>query len=302
MIRLAALLLMAGAARADIAAITSQNAGMLTLVQTESLEIVASTPLPGKPAAVALDAARGRVMAVAVETARLHVFDLAGNPLADWPVAGAPFGLAVRPDTGTALVTDQAGALLREIDPATGRQLAQWPTGALPSGVAESGGWIVVANRDGDTVTVIRGDAAQEIAVGHHPFGVTLLGARAFVTDVLSDQVSVIDLAGGRVIANIPTGARPYATAFAAGRGFVTNQYDASLTVFDADSLKVVARIDTDDYPEGIAATSEGQILVANWFSDTVQVIDPVSMQVIETLDMPEGPRAFGAFTGAKAP
>ncbi|WP_395540484.1 YncE family protein [Neotabrizicola sp. sgz301269] len=298
MIRLAALLLMAGAARADIAAITSQNAGMLTLVQTESLEVLASAPLPGKPAAVAMDAARGRVMAVAVETGRLHIFDLAGKPLAEWPIVGAPFGLAIRPGVGTALITDQADAVLREIDPATGKELAQWRTGALPSGVAEGGGVIVVANRDGNSVSVIRGDAVQEIAVGQHPFGVTLLGNRAFVTDVLSDQVSVIDLAEGRVIATIPTGERPYATAFAAGRGFVTNQYDESLTVFDAQSLKVLGRIETDEYPEGIATTAEGQVLVANWFSDTLQVIDPVAMQVVDRLDMPEGPRAFGAFTG----
>ena len=50
---------------------------------------------------------------------------------------------------------------------------------------------------------------------------------------------------------------------------------------------------------ESIAATADGnRILVANWFSDTVQAIDPAGMAVVETLDMPEGPRAFGQFIG----
>ncbi|WP_225028136.1 YncE family protein [Xinfangfangia pollutisoli] len=293
-----ALCLLAGAGGAEVAAVTSQNAGALTLVDTGSLQVLATLPLPGKPAAVAVDGRRGRILAVAVETARLHVFDLAGAPLADWPLSGAPFGLAIRPQTGMALVTDQAGNLLREIDPVTGQELAQWQTGALPSGVAEAEGVILVANRDGESVTLIRGAVQQQIPVGHHPFGVTLNDGRGFVTDVLSDQVSVIDLASAAVIATIPTGERPYAVAFAAGRGFVTNQYAASLTVFDAQSLAVIAEIATDDYPEGIAATTDGQILVANWFSDTLQVIDPVALQVNQTLDMPEGPRAFGAFVG----
>jgi len=101
------------------------------------------------------------------------------------------------------------------------------------------------------------------------------------------------------VIATIPTGERPYTLAFAAGKGFVTNQYAASLTVFDAETLAPLAEIETGDYPEGIAATAdETRILVANWFSDSLQVIDPETLEVTHTLDMPAGPRAFGSFIG----
>ncbi|MEZ5797678.1 MAG: YncE family protein [Paracoccaceae bacterium] len=300
MIRAAlALCLAAGGAWADIAAITSQNADALTLVDTDGPSILASVPLPGKPAPVAVDGPRGRILAIAVETARLHVFDLSGKPLADWPLPGAPFGLAVRHATGTVLVTDQAGARLREIDPATGRELQHWATGALPSGLATEDDIIVVANRDGDSVSLINGTTSLEIPVGHHPFGVTLLAGRAFVTNVLSDSVSVIDLPGARVIATIPTEERPYAIAFSAGRGFVTNQYDASLTVFDAGTLEVIGRIETDEYPEGIATAADGRVFVANWFSDSLQVVDPLSLTITDSLEMPSGPRAFGAFIGA---
>lgn len=296
MIRLTvAALLLATGAQADIAAITSQNAGALTLVDTARHQVIATAPLPGKPAAVAIDAARGRVLAIAVETARLHVFDLTGAALADWPLGGAPFGVAVT-DAGTALVTDWDG-LLREIDPQTGQEIRHWRIGAAPSGVAVADGVIVTADRDSDAISVIRGDRIERIAVGHHPFGVTLQDGRAYVTNVLSNSVSVVDLAGGQVIATIPTGERPYAVAFAARRGFVSNQYAASITVFDAETHVVLAEIETGDYPEGIAATSDGQIVVANWFSDSIAFIDPQAMAVTRDMDMPEGPRAFGLFT-----
>lgn len=284
---------------AEIAAITSQSAGALTLVDTETMTIRASVPLPGKPAAVAADGARGRIMAVAVDTAKLHVFDLSGQSRAVHDLPGAPFGLAIRPATGTALVTDWTGHLL-EVDPADGRILTRWDTGAIPSGVAVSeGGLIVTADRDADQVSLIDARGVRVVPVGHHPFGVTIHGPLIFVTNVLSDTVSVIDPVTARVTATIPVGERPYAVAFAKGRGFVTNQYGASLTVFDAETLAVIGQVETDEYPEGIAATGDGQLLVANWFSDTLQQIDAGTMQVVKTLDMPEGPRAFGTFIAA---
>lgn len=288
----------AGAACADVAAIPSQNADALTLVDTDTLAVIATLPLPGKPAAAVVDGQRGRVLAVATETARLHVFDLSGQPVADWPVEGSPFAVEVEPETGMALVGDITGTL-RGIDPATGAELRRWATGAMPSGIAAQPGLIAVANRDNDSVTLIEGDRRREVKVGRHPFGIALRDGRAFVTDVLSDRVSVIDLAGAQVIATIPTGERPYAVAFAAGKGFVTNQYAASLTVFDAETLAVLAEIETGDYPEGITATAdERRIFVANWLSDSLQVIDPETLEITHTLDMPAGPRAFGRFIG----
>ena len=287
-------------ARAGIAAITSQSAGMLTLIDTTTLKVSAQAPLPGKPAAVAVDGPRGRIFAVAVETRKLHVFDLEGRSLAVHDLPGAPFGVAVRPATGTALVTDWTGRLL-EIDPDDGRLLSSRVTGAIPSGVAASGEaeaeLIVTTDRDADAVTLIDARGAASVAVGRHPFGVTIDRGRVFVTNVLSDTVSVIDPAEARVIATIPVGERPYAVAFTGGRGFVTNQYSASLTVFDAETLAVIGQVETDEYPEGIAATGDGHLLVANWFSDTVQLVDAARLEVDATLKMPEGPRAFGAFT-----
>ncbi|MBK4218203.1 YncE family protein [Paracoccus caeni] len=285
---------------ADVAAITSQNADLLTLLDTDRLATIAELPLPGKPAAVAVDGPRSRVLAVAVDSGRLHVFDLTGRKLAEWPLAGAPFAVVIRPDTGTALITDITG-FLREIDPATGRELQNWQVGTMPSGVAVGVDLIAIANRDDNDISLISPTGSRRIAVGEHPFGVTLHEGRIFVTNVLSDSVSVIDPALDQIVATIPTGERPYAIAFSAGKGFVTNQYSASITVFDADTYEMLTEIETDEYPEGIATSADGHIFVANWFSDSLQVIDPTRLEVTQTLPMPAGPRAFGSFIGQPA-
>lgn len=287
-------------ALADFAAITSQTADRLTVLDLDSGEVVVSMPLAGKPAALAVDAARGRIYAIAVETEDLHVFDLEGRPLRAWPLKTAGFAVAVEAATGHLLVTDMGGAVLT-FDPRTGAVLSRRDAGAMTSGIDHAEGVTVVANRDANSVTIYREGDSRSVTVGEHPFGVTLHDSRAFVTNVLSDSVSVIDLARAEVLAEIETGERPYAVAFAAGKGFVTNQYGASLTVFDAGTLAPLAEIATDDYPEGISATPDGRrIVVANWFADTVQIIDAESLEVTRTIEVPAGPRAFGRFTWAK--
>ena len=291
-----AALCLSGPACADIAAITSQTAGALTLIDTDTGAVLSTTPLPGHPAAVAIDAARGRIMAVAVNTGLLHVFDIAGHAVAQHKVAGTPFGLAIRPETGTALITDQRG-FLREVDPDTGAELTVWTVGAMPSGVAAGPGLIVTADRDDNAMTVIRGDRVTRVQTGRHPFGVTLHDGLIFTADVLDDTISVIG-PGGAVQHKIAVAERPYAVAFAAGQGFVTNQYDSSVTVFDAATYAVTATIPVGDYPEGLAATADGRrIVVANWFSDTVSLIDTATLTVVAEVDVPAGPRAFGIFT-----
>ena len=61
--------------------------------------------------------------------------------------------------------------------------------------------------------------------------------------------------------------------------------------------LAPVARIDYGgEYPEGIAATADGRILVADWFSNTLSVIDAASLKTIAAVKVGDGPRAFGAF------
>lgn len=291
---------LAGGAQADLAVITSQSAGKLSLLSTPDAKILREVDLPGQPAALAVS--QSHIAVIAVGTRTLHLLDLQGRELARRVFPGAPFAVGFDGKSGDLLVTDAAGpGAVHRLSVPDLQQMESYTAAANPTGIdSDETGRFVVAARDADLALIYppecRGCAPRAVPVGHHPFGVTLHGGRAFVSNVLSDDLSVIDLTQGIEIARIPTGARPYATTFAAGRGFVSNQYDASLTVFDAESLEVTGRIETADYPEGLSTDSAGRVVVAAWFSDLVQIFDPRSLELISESPVPEGPRAFGRF------
>ena len=287
----------------DLAFVTSQNADMVTLVDLASGQVLAQTPVAGKPAPVAYDPAAGRAYVIAADTGRLHVLDERGGVTASRDLGEGAFGLAVAPGGGV-FVTDWFGARLIRLDQSLQKTWVV-PTGSAPAGVAVSpdGLWVATADRDDDQVSIFDGQTGRLLhqvkTAGAHPFGITFHDGRFWTADVQGDTVSVIDPALGRLTGQVPTGSHPYAVAFAGGRGFVTNQYDGTLTVFDPRSLAVLAKIPVGDYPEGISALPGGDaVAVANWESDTLAVLDAESLKIRAEIDMPSGPRAFGQFTG----
>ena len=137
------------------------------------------------------------------------------------------------------------------------------------------------------------------VKVGQHPYAVTFHGGRLWTADVQSDTVSVIDPQAGTLLGQVPTGSHPYGVAFAGGRGFVTDQYAGTVTVFDPGTLAVITSLETGDYPEGIAALPDGSgVVVAHWDSNTLVWIDAASLEITREIELPDGPRAFGSFTG----
>ncbi len=115
--------------------------------------------------------------------------------------------------------------------------------------------------------------------------------------NVASDDVSVIDIATGKVVGTVPVGHRPYAVALAGQHAFVTNQYASTVSVFDIGSLKVVQTIDVGDHPEGIQTDPAGaNVYVACWFDNVLMRIDTAKMAVSGEAAVGDGPRAFGLF------
>jgi YVTN family beta-propeller protein len=67
--------------------------------------------------------------------------------------------------------------------------------------------------------------------------------------------------------------------------------------VIDTAEFEVKSLINVGDKPEGISTdATENTIVVANWFDNTVSIIDATKMQVSATIKTGEGSRAFGDF------
>lgn len=292
---------MAGSAgAADLAFVTSQNAETLSVVDLASGKILAEVPMPGAPAPVAYDAAHGRAYVIAAKTGQLTVVDVTGAILDTIKLPEGAFGLATAPDGGLFVTEWYQGQLIR-LD-ADLRQVWSVPTGKAPAGVATDGKLVATADRDDDQVSIYDAGTGVRVArvkVGKHPYAVAFHDGRIWTADVQSDTVSVIDPVAGKLVGQVPTGSHPYGVAFAGGRGFVTDQYAGTVTVFDPITLKATDTLETGDYPEGIAALpDESGVVVAHWDSNTLVWIDAATLQITREIEMPDGPRAFGAFTG----
>ncbi|MEP0507740.1 MAG: YncE family protein, partial [Aurantimonas coralicida] len=195
------------------------------------------------------------------------------------------------------------------LDPGTRKVVGSFETGESPSGVAVSadGKMVVTADRDSNQVSFIdteTGAAIARVAVGERPFGVTISpdGKRVYAANVGSDDVSIIDMATHAVTSTVPVGSHPYAVAESRGKVFVTDQYGSTVTVFDAASGKRLEQLETGEYPEGIDVGSDGRfVYVANWFDNTLSKIDAGTLEVVGSVEVGDGPRAFGEFIG-KAP
>ncbi len=71
------------------------------------------------------------------------------------------------------------------------------------------------------------------------------------------------------------------------------------MSVIDTETLKEIALIEVGNKPEGINTHPDDRhVYVANWFDNTVSVIDAKTMQVIDTIKTGKGSRAFGQFFG----
>lgn len=311
--RVAAVALALGAALAprpapaDEAFVTNQGSDDVTVVDLATMKAVATIAVGGKPAGVAVSGDGARAYVTSPEGKYLSVIDARERRVVRRiALAGGPLGLAVAPDGRRVYVADMYDGRLYAVDPEVG-VAATATVGLTPSGVAVTpdGATIVVALRDANRVAFVDAAAMEktaEIAVGEHPFGVTIDadGSRAYTANVESDDVSVIAVGDRRVIGTVKVGKRPYCVALAHGRAFVTDQYASALSVFDTGTLAAVADVAVGEYPEGIAASRDGNtVYVANWFSDELWSVAADTLAVTARTATGGGPRAFGAFIRA---
>lgn len=288
---------------AETAFITCQNGEELSRIDLAQMQETARWPLPGKPAGVAvgLDEMLFTVSPGSKTVRRLSAET--GEAIAQVTLEGGPIGIALDQERGRVFVSDWYNARLWVLDSKTLNVQTELPTGAAPAGIAISndGRFLASADKDADQVSVFDADTLQLLhrsPVGSRPFGLRFApDGRLFVGNVGSNDVSLVDAETGAVTATIPVGERPYGIAFAHGRVFVTNQYANTLSVMSLETLEHEAVIDVGEYPEGIDTTAgEDLVVIANWFDNTVSIVDPQVLSVVETIETCDGPRAFGRF------
>ncbi|WP_342453068.1 beta-propeller fold lactonase family protein [Jiella mangrovi] len=300
-----------GAAAGDIGYVTSQEAGTLSFVDLDSMSVEKTIAVPGKPAGIAVSRDGRRAYVSQPESKQIAIVDTVKREVVgEVRVDGGPLGIAVHPSGSPVYVADWYSHSLLLVDPEKRAVTGHFETGQSPSGVAvsEDGEVVVTADRDSNQLSFFAaktGEVIARVVVGERPFGVSFSpdGRRVYAANVGSNSVSVVDATGHFVFRTVPVGSHPYDAIETRDRVFVTDQYGGTVTVFDPDDGKPIAELECCDYPEGIAAGSDGRfVYVANWFANTLVKLDAETLDEVGSVDVPDGPRAFGAFVRASPP
>jgi YVTN family beta-propeller protein len=258
--------------------------------------------------------------------------------------SGRPVDLAISPDGRTVFVKNNKGIVILDVKSWTVKQELPYDQGSSMHGIAVSrdGRRVYLTTASGGLVQAIIGQDGKSywgksqwgksIDMPKHSFpcGFALSADErwAYVALCINNSVAIVDLAAGKVAAEVKVGVAPFdvalspdgSTAYVSNwGGRVPGLFDRKAKGAGADTLvdergipcsgtvskidlakrKVVAQADVGLHPSGLVRNGDGsRLYVANANSDTVSVIDTKDFRVVETIPVrPDEALPFGSIT-----
>lgn len=200
----------------------------------------------------------------------------------------ANYGVRGRPGSSLTVIDVAAAEVVRTIDLGEHRRphgLVWYADGRrLIVTVEASRAVLEVDVNAGEVTRVLRTD--QDVS---HMVELAASGKRAFVANIGSGTVTVIDLEGAEPARSIPTGEGAEGlTASADGSEiWVTNRADDTVTVLDAETLATKATIPCASFPIRAEATPDGKyVLVSCARSGDLAVLDAATKKELRRVSM----------------
>ncbi|HEU4629051.1 MAG TPA: YncE family protein, partial [Gemmatimonadaceae bacterium] len=181
-----------------------------------------------------------------------------------------------------------------------------------PHGVAwlPDGRHVAVTIETDSLVAIVDVDSAAVVAriptgqAVSHMIRISPDGSRAYVANIGSGSVSMLDLAGRYVVRTTPTGAGAEGLALSPDGAelWVANRAANTVTVLDAETLTPRDTLPSADFPIRVAFTPDGATaLVTNARSGELRLFDAVALEERATIAMPvDSALARGTMLGAE--
>ena len=115
---------------------------------------------------------------------------------------------------------------------------------------------------------------------------------------VAENTAGVIDLASGRLVAQVAVGARPDGVAFGDDAVWVANFTDGTVSRIHPRTRQVVQTVEVGAAPSGLAA-GFGSVWVANSGSRSMSRINAATNRVVQTIEVGNGPAGVAVGGGA---
>ena len=246
----------------------------ITVIQTATNQVTGSMGLLRKatPGAIVFSP-DGKRAWVTADGAAVDVMDAVGlKAVSEIDSLGSVYGPAISPD-GTVLLLPNTGTSRAAAFSQSGTELASIPLGDM--------------------------DGGNQIYIEYGGAAVSPDGARVYVTNYYSNNVSVIDTAFKKVFASVETGRSPVGVAVApnGSKAYVANSFSNSVTVIDTKTFATrQIPMPESSYPSSIAISPDGaRVYVAgdNLIPDFgnarcyIFVIDASSDRVVDSIRIP---------------
>ncbi|MEG3179712.1 YncE family protein [Sphingomonas sp. LT1P40] len=228
------------------------------------------------------------------------IYDLAdGKQLAKIPTGAQPHEIAVIGDGTKAAVVSYGGETIDIIDLAPLGKVAtiQLTPNKRPHGLlwmpkserliatTEGSNSVAIVEPDGSITSIATGQ------VGSHM--VALLGEeRAFIANIGSGTVSVLDLKANIKLRDLTTGGKPEGIAVAGGKVFVGDLTAPRVTVFDAATYEKIGELAVGGNAIRVIASPDGKtVATSNVDKGSVTLIDVATHSVLRTLPVSSDPQ-----------
>ena len=223
------------------------------------------------------------------------------------PTASMPHEVAVSPDGRRAAVVAYGSNTIDIFDVATARRLERIDLGVnrRPHGLVWlSDGRLIATAEGSSTLAVVlsnaRGAKGRVYAIptgqkGSHMLAVHR-GDTAYVANMGSGTVGVIDLDGQAPTRNIPAGTEPEGVAISPDgkRLWVADRQSNAVRVFDTTTLKPLATLPTGAFPIRVALSPDGRTAVtSNHRAGTLSLFDARTLKPARTIRVSGDPAAL---------
>ncbi|MFQ5561958.1 MAG: YncE family protein [Parvularculaceae bacterium] len=272
-------LLSASAATAETLIVGNKNENTVSFIELATGETVAKREAGDAPHEVAVSP-DGKTAAVVAYGGRfrrgdeIHVYDVKTATRAKVIALGnhrAPHGIKWTPDGARLVVTTEASKELVIVDPDAGAVTAAIPTD-------------------------------QNVS---HMVALSPDGTRAYVANIGSGSMTVVDLRAKKRIRNIKTaaGAEGIAVTPDGREVWVANRDDDTIMVFDAETLERTHRIETGRVPIRVEISPDGATVIATLYGEgRLVVIDASAKEITRVLDLKADTDDTGPVTALFAP
>lgn len=280
---------------ANLAYVSCPDIDTVYVVGTDLKQVIDAFTVSGGPTYLAADAENMKIYVLAAKESKIKQYDIATHLLGKEikiPLLNEPSYIAFNFSTQSAYVLDRYGVLTR-IDLRSGNMLTNNRICNKPSYIHYINGYdkLAISSVIDQTVYLVNPltlAVEGSISVTSPPDGLASLDNYLYISETLSNQISVYSLAERLLLKTIHVGSSPTRFTISNDEIYVSNQLDGSISIIQAHQFNVNKDMMIGTNPREMAVSESHRLLIVGeeLCAGALVVVDTTGNQVIGRVEL----------------